>query len=69
MPPDTVSHLNLLIELLRRVQKGERPANQDEWLNLYFDLTDAHERAIWAVQHQDTKWPEMEALNSSEILQ
>ncbi len=68
MPPDKISNLDLLVELLRRVQSGAKPVDHDEWANLYFDLTDAHERAVWAVQHQYTKWPAMETLDPSETL-
>lgn len=58
--PDTVSQLDLLNELIRRVENGWQPLDQDKFIELYFDLTDAYERSKWHVADQRRRWPELE---------
>ena len=39
--PATVSHYVLLIELVRRIEDGREPDDENDFCDLYLDLTDA----------------------------
>jgi hypothetical protein len=47
---NNVSHLMLIQELVRRLEQGWKPADIDEFRELYLDLSDAQQRAIWHMQ-------------------
>ena len=49
--PEKISQLDLLKELLRRIETGCKPRDLEQFEKLYFDLTDAYERSVWNAKH------------------